>query len=53
MVDLLSIGQQIADGRRKLKFTQVELARRAGVSRATLDDLLKEDADDESLGRRG
>jgi transcriptional regulator with XRE-family HTH domain len=39
MTDLLSIGARIAEGRRSLKLTQLELSRRAGVSRATLDAL--------------
>jgi transcriptional regulator with XRE-family HTH domain len=39
MLDLTSIGGQIAEQRRSLKLTQTELARRAGVSRATLDAL--------------
>jgi transcriptional regulator with XRE-family HTH domain len=91
MLDLTSIGQQIAERRKKLKFSQAELARKAGISRATLealengragelgfskltkllaalglelklqaasshrptlDELLKEDRDDQSLDRR-
>jgi transcriptional regulator with XRE-family HTH domain len=38
-VDLISIGVQIAKRRKTLKFSQAELARKAGVSRATLDAL--------------
>ncbi len=91
MLDLISIGQQIVDTRKKLKLSQAELARKAGISRATLealengragelgfskltkllsalgleltlqaasshrptlDELLKEDRDDQSLDRR-
>ena len=39
MLDLISIGGQIAERRKALKFSQTELARKAGVSRATLDAL--------------
>ena len=39
MLDLLSIGSQIAVRRKKLKLSQTELARKAGLSRATLDAL--------------
>jgi transcriptional regulator with XRE-family HTH domain len=39
MLDLLSIGSRIAERRKKLKLSQAELARKAGVSRATLDAL--------------
>ena len=39
MVDLISIGVQIAKRRKTLKLSQAELARKAGVSRATLDAL--------------
>ena len=39
MLDLISLGRQIAEHRKKLKLTQAELARKAGVSRATLDAL--------------
>jgi transcriptional regulator with XRE-family HTH domain len=91
MLDLISIGQQITEHRKKLKFSQDALARKAGISRATLealengrtgelgfskvtrllaalrlelklhvagshrptlDQLLKEDRDDQSLDRR-
>lgn len=91
MLDLTSIGQEIAGRRKKLKLSQLALARKAGVSRATvetlenaragelgfskltkllavlglelklqtasshrptLDELLKEDRDDQSLDRR-
>jgi transcriptional regulator with XRE-family HTH domain len=91
MLDLIAIGQQIAEHRKKLKFSQTVLARKAGISRATvealenaraselgfskltkllavlglelklqpasshrptLDELLKEDRDDQSLDRR-
>lgn len=37
MLDLISIGERIAKQRKSLKLTQTELARRAGVSRATVD----------------
>ncbi len=36
---LISIGEEIAAQRRRLKLSQAELARNAGVSRATLDAL--------------
>jgi transcriptional regulator with XRE-family HTH domain len=39
MLDLVSIGTQIAKHRKKLGFSQTTLARMAGVSRATLDAL--------------
>lgn len=39
MLDLISIGGQIADRRKKLKLSQAALAIKAGVSRATLDAL--------------
>jgi HTH-type transcriptional regulator / antitoxin HipB len=91
MLDLTFIGQQIAETRKKLKLSQAALARKAGISRATLealengragelgfskltkllaalgleltlqaasshrptlDELLKEDRDDQSLDRR-
>ena len=39
MLDLMSIGSRIAESRKKLKLSQAELARKAGVSRATLDAL--------------
>jgi len=92
MLDLTAIGQQIAERRKKLRLSQIALARKAGISRATvealenaragelgfskltkmlaalglelklqiasshrptLDELLKEDRDDQSLDRRG
>ncbi len=37
--DLTSIGEDIAERRKTLKLSQAELARKAGVSRATLDAL--------------
>jgi transcriptional regulator with XRE-family HTH domain len=91
MLDLTAIGQQIAERRKELKLSQAALARKAGISRATvetlengragelgftkltrllavlglelklqtasshrptLDELLKEDRDDQSLDRR-
>jgi transcriptional regulator with XRE-family HTH domain len=39
MPDLFSIGGQIAERRKSLKLSQTELARKAGVSRATVDAL--------------
>jgi transcriptional regulator with XRE-family HTH domain len=39
MLDLTSIGQEIAEHRKKLKLSQAALARKAGISRATVDAL--------------
>jgi transcriptional regulator with XRE-family HTH domain len=39
MLDLISIGSQIAEHRKTLKLSQAVLSRKAGVSRATLDAL--------------
>ena len=39
MVDLISLGSQIAEARKKLHLSQTALALKAGVSRATLDAL--------------
>lgn len=39
MADLISISQEIAERRKALKLSQVELSRKAGISRATLDAL--------------
>jgi len=39
MLDLTSLGSQIADRRKRLKLSQTELSLRAGLSRATLDAL--------------
>jgi len=39
VLDLMSIGGQIAQRRKTLKLSQGALARKAGVSRATLDAL--------------
>ena len=39
MLHLISIGSLIAERRKTLKLSQAELARKAGVSRATLDAL--------------
>jgi transcriptional regulator with XRE-family HTH domain len=39
MLDLVSIGNQIAQRRKTLKLSQAALSRQAGVSRATLDAL--------------
>jgi transcriptional regulator with XRE-family HTH domain len=37
--DLISLGEQIAAHRKRLKLNQTELARKAGIGRATLDAL--------------
>ena len=39
MLDLISIGKKVAESRRKLKLSQTSLARKAGLSRATLEAL--------------
>ena len=39
MLNLISIGKEIAESRRKLKLSQAALSRKAGLSRATLDAL--------------
>jgi transcriptional regulator with XRE-family HTH domain len=39
MLDLISLGRQIAERRKTLKLTQIELSRQARISRATLDAL--------------
>ncbi len=39
MLDLISIGTQIAERRKSLKLSQTELSHKAGLSRATLDAL--------------
>lgn len=39
MLDLISVGTQIAARRRNLNLSQSALARKAGISRATLDAL--------------
>ena len=39
MLDLISIGQEIAKRRKNLKLTQLALAHKAGCSRATLEAL--------------
>jgi transcriptional regulator with XRE-family HTH domain len=39
MLGLTSIGAQIAAHRKRLKLSQAELSRKAGISRATLDAL--------------
>ena len=39
MLDLISIGAQIAERRESLKLSQAALVEKAGVSRATLDAL--------------
>jgi transcriptional regulator with XRE-family HTH domain len=38
-MDLISLGQEIADRRKQLKLSQSALSRTAGLSRATLDAL--------------
>ncbi len=39
MLDLISLGDQVAKRRKNLKLSQAELSRKAGISRATLDAL--------------
>lgn len=39
ILDLISLGAQIAAQRKKLKLSQAALSRNAGISRATLDAL--------------
>lgn len=39
MLDLISVGQQIATHRKSLKLSQAELSSQARISRATLDAL--------------
>ena len=39
MIDLISMGIQIAERRKMLKLSQTELSRKAGLSRATIDAL--------------
>jgi transcriptional regulator with XRE-family HTH domain len=39
MLTLISIGEQIAQSRKKLRLSQADLSRKAGISRATLDAL--------------
>lgn len=39
MLDLISLGGQIAKRRKELELSQTELSRKAGISRATLDAL--------------
>jgi len=39
MLSLISIGKVIAESRKKLKLSQAALARKAGLSRATLEAL--------------
>jgi len=39
MLDMIFMGQQIAARRKSLKLSQVALARKAGISRATLEAL--------------
>jgi len=39
MLDLISLGGQIAERRKTLKLNQAALSRKAGISRATLDAL--------------
>ena len=37
MLDLISLGGRIAQQRKRLKLSQADLSRKAGISRATLD----------------
>lgn len=39
MLDLISIGKEVAASRKRLKLSQAALSRNAGLSRATLDAL--------------
>ena len=39
MLDIVSLGKEIADARKKLKLSQATLALKAGLSRATVDAL--------------
>ena len=39
MLDLISIGKEVAENRKKLKLSQTALARKTGLSRATLEAL--------------
>lgn len=39
MLDLISLGEEIAETRKKLKLSQAVLSQKAGISRATLDAL--------------
>ena len=39
MLDLVLVGNRVAERRRSLKLTQTALSRKAGLSRATLDAL--------------
>src|ERR1035437_6230119 len=39
MLDILTIGKRVAEKRKSLKWTQLKLAQKARVSRATLDAL--------------
>ena len=39
MLDLISVGSTVAERRKGLKLSQAELARKAGLSRATIDAL--------------
>ncbi len=42
MLDLISIGKRVAQRRKTLKLSQAELARKAGLSRATVEALENE-----------
>jgi len=44
VLDLISIGKRIAERRKTLRLSQAELARKAGLSRATLEALENERA---------
>lgn len=37
MLDIISLGGRIAEQRKRLKLSQADLSRKAGISRATLD----------------
>jgi transcriptional regulator with XRE-family HTH domain len=39
MLNLMAVGEQVATHRKRLKLSQAELSRKAGISRATLDAL--------------
>lgn len=39
MLDLIFVGGRVAEKRKQLKLSQVELSHKAGISRATLDAL--------------
>jgi HTH-type transcriptional regulator / antitoxin HipB len=51
MLDLISIGGKIAERRKELRLSQTALARKAGISRATLDALENKRAADLGFSR--